>query len=79
MKRTAQMRRGNVTGSGHSQRWPGPVPVADIPRHSPLPRQVRRAVKAFKRQPPQVWPKWAIMSPLLDYMFRKAGLMVAPE
>lgn len=77
MKRTKQTRTGNVTGSGHTFR--GPVPSASIPRSFPFPRQFRRIVKALRRSPISTMPKWAVMSLPLDYMFRKAGLMVTPD
>lgn len=77
MKRTNQTRSGNVTGTGHG--FKGIQPSAYVPRHEPLPRQFRRILKAIKRSTAQTMPKWAIMSTPLDYMFRRAGLMVAPE
>lgn len=76
MKRTNQTRTGNVTGTGHGTRWPGATPVADIPRHQPLSRRTRRALRQYAVP---VLPKWAVMSLPLDYMFRRAGLMVTPE
>lgn len=77
MKRTSQTHRGNVTGSGHTFR--GHQPSASVPRHEPTPRQIRRILKLLKRSSAPTLPKWAIMSRQLDYMFRKAGLMVTPE
>lgn len=77
MKRTNQTRSGNVTGSGHT--FKGQTPVAYIPRTEPLPRQIRHTLKVLRRSQRITMPSWAIMSTALDYMFRKAGLMMPPE
>jgi len=76
MKRTNQTHSGNVTGSGHTFR--GLHAIAIVPRKSPLPRQVRRFLRATRGATFNM-PKWTAMSPLLDSMFRKAGLMAPPE
>lgn len=82
MKRTVQTHRGNATGAGHSCWWARKGtkdPIASVPRHEPPPRQLRRILKVLKRSPAPTMPKWAVMSLPLDFMFRKAGLMITPE
>lgn len=71
MKRTNQMRKGNVTGAGHSFR--GQQPVASVPRTEPYPRQIRAFIKMSRRNP-QTMPKWAVTSSLLDWLFYRAGV-----
>lgn len=77
MKRTNQTRSGNVTGTGHS--FKGIQPSAYVPRHEPLPRWFRRIKRSIKRSSGSNMPKWTVLSTPLDYMFRKAGLMVTPD
>ena len=62
MKGTTQTHFGNVPGSGHSFR--GVVPVVDIPRHQPYPRQMRRFIRNSTRITLNV-PKEALVTPLL--------------
>ncbi|QDB70989.1 hypothetical protein bb8_p14 [Bordetella phage vB_BbrP_BB8] len=67
MKRTVQMKKGNV----HRRNS-----VASVPRNEPYPRPVRRVLKAMKRTPVTM-PKWAVTSNLLDWMLYRAGVYQA--
>lgn len=80
MANTRQTRTGNVTGAGHGNvlnRIGVGIPVAHIPTHRVLPRQLRRLLRQGKRQNGNIqWPKWVMMSDLQYAIFRRAGLIV---
>jgi hypothetical protein len=74
MKCTVQTNKGNVTGT----RKPHKTPSGVIPRNEPYPRVVRQLMKAMRATKVNT-PKWAVMSPQLEWMFHRAGLYMKPE
>lgn len=76
MKRTNQMRKGNIAGTGHGTRAARKGLIdsfASVPRNEPYPRHIRRYIR-LSRSIKANMPKWAMTAPLLDWLLYRAGV-----